>query len=79
MTVILVLFTCVLFLVIDAFMPKTKNVRVPKGTTYTTPGFEMLGALAQDGGESTCESEAAETDAIMGKMERTMGVGASKN
>ena len=51
MTVLLVLFTLVVFLAIDVLMPKTKNVRVPKGTTYTTPGFEMLGCLAQDGGK----------------------------
>jgi hypothetical protein len=24
---------------------------VPKGTSYTTPGFEALGYLSQDGGE----------------------------
>ena len=24
--------------------------RIPVGTMYTTPGFEMLGTLAQDGG-----------------------------
>jgi hypothetical protein len=53
MTVLLVLFTFIVFLVIDALMPKTSDVhvRVSKGTAYTTPGFEMLGCLAQDGGE----------------------------
>ena len=51
MTVILVLGTIVVFLAIDALKSTTKNVRVPKGTHYTTPGFEMLGCLAQDGGE----------------------------
>ena len=49
MTVILVLSVFVTFLTIDWF--KTKPVRVPRGTCYTTPGFEMLGCLAQDGGE----------------------------
>jgi len=49
MTVILVLFTLCLFLGIDAL--KTHyQVRVPHGMMFTTPGFEMLGALAQDGG-----------------------------
>lgn len=51
MVVILVLGTFIVFLAIDVLLPLTKNVRVPKGTHYTTPGFEMLGALAQDGGE----------------------------
>ena len=51
MTVILVLSVFILFLTIDWF--KTKAVTVPHRTytVYTTPGFEMLGALAQDGGE----------------------------
>ena len=52
MTVILVLFTLCLFLGIDA--AKTwyeKRVTLPTGTMFTTPGFEMLGALAQDGGD----------------------------
>ena len=49
MTVLLVLFTLCLFLGIDAL--KTHyQVRVPHGMMFTTPGFEMLGALAQDGG-----------------------------
>jgi hypothetical protein len=26
-------------------------LKVPPGTTYAAPGFEMLGTLAQDGGE----------------------------
>ena len=75
MTVILVLFVFVTFLTIDYF--KTRPVRVPRGTLYTTPGFEMLGALAQDGG-TTVESEAAETEEVLSKMKRTMSVGASK-
>ena len=50
MTVLLVLFTLCLFLGIDA--AKTHyQARVPHGTMFTTPGFEMLGALAQDGGD----------------------------
>jgi len=49
MTVILVLSFFIVFLTIDWF--KTHPIQLPKGTTYTTPGFEMLGALAQDGGE----------------------------
>ena len=49
MTVLLVLFTLCLFLGIDAL--KTHyQVRVPHGMMFTTPVFEMLGALAQDGG-----------------------------
>jgi hypothetical protein len=49
MTVLLVLAFCIFFLTIDYF--KEHPVRLPSGTMYTTPGFEMLGALAQDGGE----------------------------
>lgn len=49
MVVLLVLSTFIVFLAIDYLT--TKNVRVPKGTIYTTPGFEILGCLAQDGGE----------------------------
>ena len=49
MVVLLVLFTIILFLGIDYF--KTRHVFEPRGTMYTSPGFEMLGALAQDGGE----------------------------
>ena len=48
MVVLLVLGFCIFFLTIDAFRSMET---VPKGTMYTTPGFEMLGALAQDGGE----------------------------
>ena len=47
MVVLLVLGTFIVFLAIDAVRSR---VRVPRGTMYTTPGFEMLGALAQDGG-----------------------------
>jgi hypothetical protein len=49
MTVLLVLFFCIFFLTIDYF--KAHPVRLPSGTMYTTPGFEMLGSLAQDGGK----------------------------
>jgi len=49
MVVILVLGTFVVFLAIDWF--KSHPVRMPSGTMHTTPGFEMLGCLAQDGGE----------------------------
>ena len=52
MTVLLVLFTFGTFLGIDA--AKTwyeKSVALPKCTMYVTRGFEMLGAMAQDGGE----------------------------
>ena len=48
MVVLLVLGFCIFFLTIDAIRSMET---VPKGTMYTTPGFEMLGALAQDGGE----------------------------
>lgn len=37
MVVFLVLSTFIVFLAIDALLPLTKNVRVPKGTHYTTP------------------------------------------
>jgi hypothetical protein len=60
MTVILVLITFVWFLVMDAVITpifikpyKSKN----EGTYVTTPGFEMLGALAQDGGELADEKQ----------------------
>jgi hypothetical protein len=49
MTVLLVLAFIIFFLTIDYF--KTHPVRAPRGTMYTTPGFEALGCLAQDGGE----------------------------
>ena len=52
MTVILVLFTLCLFLGIDAAKTWYENrTTLPTGTMFTTPGFEMLGALAQDGGD----------------------------
>ncbi len=49
MTVLLVLAFFVTFLAIDWF--KTHPISIHHGTMVTTPGFEMLGALAQDGGE----------------------------
>ena len=49
MTVLLVLAFFMFFLTVDWF--KTHPARSPRGTTYTTPGFEALGCLAQDGGE----------------------------
>jgi len=52
MTVILVLFTICMFLGIDALRTwSSKRAALPKGTMFTTPGFEMLGCLAQDGGK----------------------------
>jgi hypothetical protein len=42
MTVLLVLAFFILFLTIDWF--KMHPIRLPKGTMYTTPGFEALGA-----------------------------------
>lgn len=52
MVVLLVLFTIVLFLSIDYFKTRYEaRARVPKGTMITSPGFEMLGCLAQDGGQ----------------------------
>jgi len=55
MTVLLVLAFFVFFLTVDWF--KTHPIRLPEGTTFTTPGFEMLGALAQDGGEKVEEKK----------------------
>lgn len=49
MTVILVLLMFALFIGID-FYRAHKAHALPKGTMITTSGFEMLGALAQDGG-----------------------------
>jgi hypothetical protein len=46
MTVILVLLFFAVFLLIDYF-----KAPAPRGTMHTTPGFEALGQLAQDGGE----------------------------
>jgi len=56
MTVLLVLFTIIVFLAIDAVR---SMVRVPRnlGTMHTTFGFEGLGCLAQDGGSLLPETE----------------------
>lgn len=48
MTFLLVLAFFIFFLAVGWF--KTHPVRAPRGTMITTPGFEMLGCLAQDGG-----------------------------
>jgi hypothetical protein len=51
MTVLLMLLFFAFFLGLDYYR-KTRRVRVMKpGTVYTTPGYEYLGAFAQDGGE----------------------------
>ena len=52
MTVLLLLLFFSIFLLIDYFKtsPGKKYVMNP-GTQYTTPGFEYLGAFAQDGGK----------------------------
>jgi hypothetical protein len=51
MVVLLVLFTFAFFFGVDWLMSHPIHLSIPRGTEYTTPGFEMLGALAQDGGE----------------------------
>lgn len=61
MTVILVLLFFSLFLLIDHFMPHKpalpyRTSEQAEGTMITTPGFEALGALAQDGGEKVEET-----------------------
>jgi hypothetical protein len=50
MTVLFMLFTFGFFLTLD-HIRKISAQRTLCGTQYTTPGFEMLGALAQDGGK----------------------------
>jgi len=55
MTVLLVLAFFIFFLTVDWF--RTHPVRMPSGTMYTTPGFEALGALAQDGGKPVEEEK----------------------
>lgn len=56
MTVLLVLFTFGFFLTVDAVKPRVQHWlrdreyrSAHRGTMITTPGFEALGALAQDG------------------------------
>ena len=81
MTVILVLLMFAVFLTVDHFMkPATKKVYCVRGTTVTTPGFEMLGALAQDGGEpvTTVKEEDTETNVVLEKMRRTNAAAAQK-
>jgi len=52
MVVLLVLLTIGVFLGIDAVKTHFEHhAWVPRGTMYTTSGFEALGCLAQDGGE----------------------------
>lgn len=50
MTILLMLSMFSIFLVIDWFRTR-ERAPVWKGTQYTTPDFEALGAFAQDGGE----------------------------
>ena len=57
MTVILVLLFLATFLTIDYVKTQYEHRKLDtlyrserRGTMFTTPGFEMLGALAQDGG-----------------------------
>jgi hypothetical protein len=50
MTVLLVLFTIVFFLVVDHFKTRPKTYVVPR-EAYISPGFEALGALCNDGGK----------------------------
>ena len=57
MTVILVLLFLATFLTIDYAKTQYEHRKLDtlyrsewRGTMFTTPGFEMLGALAQDGG-----------------------------
>ena len=80
MTVILVLGTFILFLTLDYVKTRCESRQktfVLKGTSITTSGFEMLGALAQDGGEpvSTLISEEKETEEVLSKMKRTKSAG----
>lgn len=49
MTVLLMLLLFGVCITIDYV--RVVRRRAPKGTMYTTPGYEMLGALAQDGGK----------------------------
>jgi len=69
MTVLLILFTFVLFLLIDHFKTTYEIWRQAlyrqqsRRGMFTTPGFEMLGALAQDGGEPVKpEADTVEND-----------------
>jgi hypothetical protein len=55
MTVLLVLLIFALFIGIDYLKSRVESrvsrIEMPLGTCYTTPGFEMLGCLSQDGGD----------------------------
>ena len=59
MTVILVLLMFVLFILMDHFVKAipVKTYVVRRGTMFTTSGFEMLGSLAQDGGEKITQND----------------------
>ena len=59
MTVILVLLMFAIFIGID-YVRTYRAHALPKGTMITTRGYEMLGALAQDGGKkmSACDQRA---------------------
>ncbi len=58
MVVLLVLLTICFFLAIDALKTRHESrVREPRGTMFTTHGFDMLGCLAQDGGEKIEEKK----------------------
>lgn len=48
MTVLFVILLFSICLGIDYFRTRTP---IERGTMYTTPGYEFLGALAQDGGD----------------------------
>ena len=50
MAVLFTLLLFALFLGIEWFGNRPRVV-VPRGTVFTTPGYEWLGALAQDGGK----------------------------
>jgi hypothetical protein len=51
MTPLFVLLFFALFLGIDYFRSKRRVRVMYPGTEYATPGYEFLGALAQDGGK----------------------------
>ena len=51
MAVLLMLLLFAVAIVIDYCVKANEKLNVPQGTQYTTPGYEMLGALAQDGGK----------------------------
>jgi hypothetical protein len=73
MTVILMLLMFVLFIGIDYVRTYVTHA-LPKGTNITTPGYEMLGALAQDGGEKieppTVEDLCRDIEELKQKVQR---------